>query len=628
MSCVLALSDLLIDPTQYVKVKMVDGTHRNIPKDFNTTHFENISIVQDSKGNLFLRSKFQINSDESQKNFFRDIAFRASCDHPLISKLIGFSFFTESGKSSKYLTITEFPENGFLSNVIERPKEGLLENFNNLAKSKIIFGIAIIGYYIHSMGIKHRGFTASSFGLTKKFDPILLVLSTSKDDNSLKTLESTIQTQMNSECLAPEFFSEVDYVGKEADVYSFGTIIYYLFTGKVPFIINEKGAKNDYAAIYKRKSNYKKYIPNDMPIGLRDLLEKCWKINPEDRPTFSEIIADLQEPRCLFPGVKFKKYNKYVQQALSKYMIKKDILSQISMTNTNDLKNALLELDKYVVSDRVNKYNTKVLNSISFIKEKLLPYKPIFVKWYRGDSKLIGSTNLPPFMHCCTLNKLISIIPDTPALNKYLNLEIDNNRLVNSPYLTLEKLGIHNGSEIRVYNSLINESFEEKLLNLTIVSSNKPNNILFSKMFSIKYFEDDTLQILFDDIHFLTRIPLKSINLKHKNKYLDATLHNLNKSLKVLGIHTNDTIEIEIKDTYDNINVEVDIVLANDINEKYDSRVYKISPLSKIADILNEIKISFVNFVITSDGKILSPYKSFIDYFSKNAKIVLQLETK
>lgn len=36
-------------------------------------------------------------------------------------------------------------------------------------------------------------------------------------------------------------------------------------------------------------------IPDNCPIPLANLLQKCWKFNPGDRPEFSEIYKILEE---------------------------------------------------------------------------------------------------------------------------------------------------------------------------------------------------------------------------------------------------------------------------------------------------------------------------------------------
>ena len=42
-------------------------------------------------------------------------------------------------------------------------------------------------------------------------------------------------------------------------------------------------------------------IPNDLPAGLRYLLEACWEDEPEARPNFSMIVTQLADTVAALP---------------------------------------------------------------------------------------------------------------------------------------------------------------------------------------------------------------------------------------------------------------------------------------------------------------------------------------
>lgn len=85
------------------------------------------------------------------------------------------------------------------------------------------------------------------------------------------------------------------------DVYSFSVIAYEI-------LINEKISLND-----------RPKLKDDIVKSYRDLIEKCWSQNPNDRPTFSEIINKLKiDDQFITEKVDKKEFIKYVN-LLEKY---------------------------------------------------------------------------------------------------------------------------------------------------------------------------------------------------------------------------------------------------------------------------------------------------------------------
>lgn len=77
--------------------------------------------------------------------------------------------------------------------------------------------------------------------------------------------------------LAPEIVKEVKYTEK-VDIWSFGCIIYELFTGKTPYYANTYNKL--VPLILHQPINY----PKEMPAELKDLISLMLQKNPFLRP--------------------------------------------------------------------------------------------------------------------------------------------------------------------------------------------------------------------------------------------------------------------------------------------------------------------------------------------------------
>ena len=77
----------------------------------------------------------------------------------------------------------------------------------------------------------------------------------------------------------------------KSDVWSFGVLLTELFSkGKLPYrgIVNEN-------ILTSIEEGYRLSCPTDCPRSLYDLMLKCWRINPVERPTFETLQGALDD---------------------------------------------------------------------------------------------------------------------------------------------------------------------------------------------------------------------------------------------------------------------------------------------------------------------------------------------
>jgi hypothetical protein len=87
--------------------------------------------------------------------------------------------------------------------------------------------------------------------------------------------------------MAPEAVTKRRYSIK-SDVWSFGVTLWELCTGELPF----SGIEPIRIAVMVAKGTTLP-IPDYVPSDLASVLHSCWRLNPEERPTFDELYERL-----------------------------------------------------------------------------------------------------------------------------------------------------------------------------------------------------------------------------------------------------------------------------------------------------------------------------------------------
>lgn len=89
--------------------------------------------------------------------------------------------------------------------------------------------------------------------------------------------------------MAPEVF--VGDYNEKCDVYSFGIVLWEIYTQKQAFADLSDDLPSFIRAVYNQ--GLRPEIPKDCPTSISSLLRQCWTKDPQDRPSFTEIINFL-----------------------------------------------------------------------------------------------------------------------------------------------------------------------------------------------------------------------------------------------------------------------------------------------------------------------------------------------
>ena len=91
--------------------------------------------------------------------------------------------------------------------------------------------------------------------------------------------------------MAPEVLRKERY-SEKADIYSFGIVLYELFSGHRAYSLEPYQSMN-VAVLNSSIISGARPALDDLPLPLHQLVNDCWNQSPERRPGWPEIIARL-----------------------------------------------------------------------------------------------------------------------------------------------------------------------------------------------------------------------------------------------------------------------------------------------------------------------------------------------
>lgn len=205
--------------------------------------------------------------------------------HQTVVKLYGYSLTDFEGNKNVTM-ILNYYEKGSLFDYTKLIQRGLADlEFNNTIIFKILISIARTIQKMHNRQIIHGDLKLANILIDKNFDPAVSDFGLSMNKNQKK-----IQTGGTPNYMAPEVITNGE-ISEKADVYSFGIIMFELFTGQFAY---ESFLKNDsdYIKLQRKicDENYRPEFNVQLKKPARNLIERCWSQNPNERPDFDEIL--------------------------------------------------------------------------------------------------------------------------------------------------------------------------------------------------------------------------------------------------------------------------------------------------------------------------------------------------
>lgn len=237
-----------------------------------------------------VKKLYFVDDDFMQKYIEREMDTLTGIHHPNIVQLMGLCIETND-----MFIVTEYVSGGDLRSKL---KDKSVEMDWNLI-TRLALDIALAMNYLHAKGLMHRDLKSHNLlvGENWKIKVCDFGLARKEEGGDFMTIVGT------NEWMAPEVAMGEKY-GKSADVFSYGMVLAELLSRDKP---PERKLIKGYAF---EKDDFEQLIPADTPPDLWDLLCDCAAFEPDERPTFAEIVSRLKNLSSNSSAKKSKKKRK------------------------------------------------------------------------------------------------------------------------------------------------------------------------------------------------------------------------------------------------------------------------------------------------------------------------------
>ncbi|XP_073148452.1 probable serine/threonine-protein kinase SIS8 isoform X2 [Henckelia pumila] len=222
---------------------------------------------------------------ESLEEFKSEVLLMKRLRHPNVVLFMG-----AVTRPPNLSIVTEFLPRGSLYRLIHRPNNQLDER----RRLRMALDTARGLNYLHTCTplIVHRDLKSPNLLVDKNW--VVKVCDFGLSRMKHNTYLSSRSTAGTAEWMAPEILRN-EPSNEKCDVYSFGVILWELFTLQQPW-----GGMNPMQVVGAVGFQHRRLeIPDNMDPVVADIIRKCWQTDPKLRPSFTEIMAllkPLQKP--------------------------------------------------------------------------------------------------------------------------------------------------------------------------------------------------------------------------------------------------------------------------------------------------------------------------------------------
>ena len=251
--------------------------------------FSTIKLIEDNSTHENYAAKI-IKEPNSPEENLTIISILSQLTHPTIIKFIGYS--PTSFHSKNYLTlILEYAPKSSLRDFLRR------SNINNTQKQIILTGISRSILYLHQHNYIHGDISTNNILIDKNYHPRLTGL----------IFSQLFKDRIGTPCyMAPEKIAQ-DFLDYKADIYSFSILMVEIISEKIPFPNVTIYHLYEQVTMGKRPE-----LDDDLKPSLRNMINQCWKGDPDQRPEAKKIFEKLSsDPDYLLDGVDL--FNEYVK---------------------------------------------------------------------------------------------------------------------------------------------------------------------------------------------------------------------------------------------------------------------------------------------------------------------------
>ncbi|MDX2270105.1 MAG: bifunctional serine/threonine-protein kinase/formylglycine-generating enzyme family protein [Bryobacter sp.] len=220
-----------------------------------------------------------MNDDDTKKRFLREAQMAGSITHENIIRVYDFGEY----ENRPYM-VMEYLEGKDLRAAVQAN-----EVADNVAKLKVLVQLARAMQHIHQLGIVHRDLKPDNVFLSNSGSVKLMDFGIAKTrDLSITKTGYTLGTPYY---MSPEQVTAKD-VTEKADIYSFGIVMFELFTGSKPFAA--QNVQEVFFKILNEPIDTAPLVAAKVPGAIVDLIRQATEKDPTLRPAdFGEIVRKL-----------------------------------------------------------------------------------------------------------------------------------------------------------------------------------------------------------------------------------------------------------------------------------------------------------------------------------------------
>lgn len=250
---------------QEVDYEMIalDESNYEIIKKLGKGRFGQTYLVRDrtTKNVLVMKTL------KNKNNFVQENKLRFEVRNQCLLSYIGFNRKANALYSEK-------AEHGNLQSVLKSNSA----DWDSTTKSLCILDIVCAMKHLHQFEIVHRNLKPSNILCTNDMN---FKVCDFRECNTKDLVEVLFDDLESVKFVAPEVMQFKPFT-KSSDVYSFAMIFYLIINGSLP---NMK-----LSDLIKGK---RPRLPNNLPNFVKEMIERCWAVDPLSRPSFSEIWSVL-----------------------------------------------------------------------------------------------------------------------------------------------------------------------------------------------------------------------------------------------------------------------------------------------------------------------------------------------
>jgi ankyrin repeat protein len=225
---------------------------------------------------IAIKTIYRTGGETAKQDVYREMGILAQLRHP---NILGFLGYVKHGGS--VMMITDLMTGGSLHNFIKT-------SFDTVSRLRFKIATDIVRgmVYLHHRKLVHRDLNTKNLLLDDHY--VIKIsdfgLSRPKNDHKMTMSVGFLGG------MAPEVYRGNDYTEK-ADVFSFAMVVYELVTGK------ESHHAQSNVMMYAHNMSSNGYRPplddSTTPPDWNNLIRRCWATDPQDRPSFSQLLDEL-----------------------------------------------------------------------------------------------------------------------------------------------------------------------------------------------------------------------------------------------------------------------------------------------------------------------------------------------